>query len=166
MPDNLQTIDDLRRKLDNCREIKGQLRERCEAAEADVGPMRATIGRLKSEIADKDDAIERAEIEGLKQRLNERDEADKRLRQSQRDYLAKLWQKYNLPASEKPHFWPPMPLFIGSSLRTMSPTKGPRRKLQRRDPGGVRSGTRSDDLTPRQVRWPPCLLDDGFRALC
>ena len=57
-PDDLQTIEDLRRKLDNCREIKGQLRQRCEAAEADVGPMRATIGRLKSEIADKNDAIE------------------------------------------------------------------------------------------------------------
>ena len=65
-PDELQTIEELRRKLDNCREIKGQLRRRCEAAEADVGPMRATIGRLKSEIADKGgmDGL-CAEIEGL-----------------------------------------------------------------------------------------------------
>jgi hypothetical protein len=63
-PDDPQTIDDLRTNLDICRQIKVQLRQRCEAAEADIGPMRATIELYKAEISDKT-----AEIAALRRKV-------------------------------------------------------------------------------------------------
>ena len=90
MPDDRPMIDALR-------EIIAELRRRVEDAEPQLEPMRATIERYKAEIEDKT-----AEIAALRTKVESLEEGLNSQRLSYSAQLDRVWQKYDLPSSEKP----------------------------------------------------------------